>query len=320
MARSVAALLLVVCVATLTAPTAALAQGPGSIVYIYEGNVWLASPDGTTRRQVTADGTVDEPYRDPTQSDAGAILALRGHASMYRLGRDGRSLAAPVRLAALDNGTEGLAVSPGGSLVAYVTTGTGTTIDPRWGTPTGIYLYGGTDMADLRGTPVEGGIGPNLLYPEWAAERSAGRGRRERPLHVRDRRCRGHAVAELQGRMRHRFRLSGGSGGVRVPQRARAQSRWPAPGLQLRSFLRRRGSPHRDAHGPTAGPSDDRVSDPGPGAPRSIPPTFAPDGSALAFDDVVFDPATFETSAGLGIRVMEIDTGASDCGLSRAEL
>src|SRR4029079_13369879 len=143
-----ATLLLVAAVFAFASPSV-LAQEPRSIVYIRDGNVWLASPDGITNRQCTADGTADDPYRDPTQSDAGVILALRGQASMYRFGRDGTALASPVRLTALDNGTEGLTVSADGSQVAYVTTGTGTQIDPRWGTPTGIFLYGRHDVAHI---------------------------------------------------------------------------------------------------------------------------------------------------------------------------
>jgi hypothetical protein len=53
---------------------------------------------------------------------------------------------------------------------------------------------------------------------------------------------------------------------------------------------------------------------------NAIPPTFAPDGSSLAFDDVVFDPETFETTEGQGIRVLGVDIRASDCGLSTARL
>jgi hypothetical protein len=34
----------------------------------------------------------------------------------------------------------------------------------------------------------------------------------------------------------------------------------------------------------------------------------------------VFDPDTFETTVGEGIRVMTVDPGAPDCGLSGASL
>jgi len=46
-----------------------------SLVYIKDGNVWIATPDGTTKRQVTTDGTPDAPYYSPSQADDGTIFA-----------------------------------------------------------------------------------------------------------------------------------------------------------------------------------------------------------------------------------------------------
>lgn len=53
----------------------------GSILYSKDRNLWLASPDGATQRQVTTDGgtetadfTGSEGYTSPSQSDAGDVL------------------------------------------------------------------------------------------------------------------------------------------------------------------------------------------------------------------------------------------------------
>jgi hypothetical protein len=262
---------------------------------------------------------VDDPYRDPTQSDAGVILALRGHASMYRFGRDGRELAPPVQLAALENGTEGLAVSADGSQVAYVTTGTGTQIDPRWGTPTGIFLYGGTDVADIQGTPVEGGIGPNLLYPDWAAgdRLVVGDGS---DLYT-------YAIGDDAATVWVSFR-DGCVTDFDCPDGQEAYASLKEPVLSpdgrllvynYAPFFGDAGRRVSTLTGPPPAPVTTACLIPGQ-EHHAIPPTFAPDGSSLAFDDVVFDPATFETTEGQGIRVMEVDIRASDCGLSSARL
>ena len=42
-----------------------------------DGNVWLASPDGTINTRVTTDGSTTSPWRSPTQRNDGTIAALR---------------------------------------------------------------------------------------------------------------------------------------------------------------------------------------------------------------------------------------------------
>jgi hypothetical protein len=61
------------------------------MVYIKGGNVWLAAPDGTGQRQVTANGGWDSP----SQADDGTILAQRG-TQLFRIDRNGNQLAAPI--------------------------------------------------------------------------------------------------------------------------------------------------------------------------------------------------------------------------------
>jgi hypothetical protein len=301
------------------APPPARAQTPGSIVYILDGNVWLASPDGSTNRQITTDGTMDDPYRDPTQSDTGSIFALRHHASLHQLGRDGRQLAPPVTLASLDNGTEGLAASPDGSRVAFITTGTGTEVDPRWGTPTGMFLYGGTDVADLSGAPVDGGLGPNLLYPDWATG--------DRLVAADGSEIFTYAIGDDEATVWVSF-TDGCVTELDCPEGQEAYASLTEPAVSpdgrlllytYDPFFGDKGRRIATMSGPPPAPVTTACLIPGQER-HSIPPSFSPDGTALAFDDVVFDPDTFETTVGEGIRVMRVDLEAPDCGLSSATL
>lgn len=55
-------------------PAAHAADLEGSLVFIRNGNVWVAEPDGTGQRQVTTGGG----YESPSMSDDGRIAAIRG--------------------------------------------------------------------------------------------------------------------------------------------------------------------------------------------------------------------------------------------------
>ena len=59
-----------------------------SIVYVKDGDVWSARPDGSAQRQLTRDGG----YNSPSQADDGTIVAVRGD-HFVKLARDGRTLA-----------------------------------------------------------------------------------------------------------------------------------------------------------------------------------------------------------------------------------
>jgi hypothetical protein len=61
-----------------------------SIVYVRGGDVWLARGDGTGARALTRDGTRQDPYRSPTQSDRGVIVALKGRRDVVLIDRRGR--------------------------------------------------------------------------------------------------------------------------------------------------------------------------------------------------------------------------------------
>jgi hypothetical protein len=50
-----------------------------SIVFVKDGDVWLANPDGSGQYQVTLDGTPNDPHESPSQADDGTIVAIRGN-------------------------------------------------------------------------------------------------------------------------------------------------------------------------------------------------------------------------------------------------
>jgi hypothetical protein len=112
--------------AVLLAGAAALAlpaaAGADSIVYIDQGNVWSARPDGSGRVQLTDGGS----WHSPTQADDGTIAAVQGRGPIVVLARDGQPLrtitTAPAPTAS--GGTFApwpvqLSFSPDGSKIAY---------------------------------------------------------------------------------------------------------------------------------------------------------------------------------------------------------
>jgi dipeptidyl aminopeptidase/acylaminoacyl peptidase len=70
---------------SLALPAAASAD---SIVYIDQGNVWSASPDGARKVQLTTGGN----WHSPTQADDGTIAAVQGTGPIVVMARDGRPL------------------------------------------------------------------------------------------------------------------------------------------------------------------------------------------------------------------------------------
>jgi hypothetical protein len=97
----------------------------GTITYILGNNVWVANTDGTSARQVTRDGSADNPYYSPTESEAGNIVAGRGNL-IYRMDQWGTVLNTldPPDLRSGGGQTLGgrlasVAVSPDGARIAY---------------------------------------------------------------------------------------------------------------------------------------------------------------------------------------------------------
>jgi hypothetical protein len=101
----------------LAAPAAA-----DSLVYIKDGNVWAANPDGTGQVQITEGGD----WHSPTQADDGTIAAVQGTSPITVMDRRGnviREIETPP--ASTSNGAGflpiplNLAFSPDGSKIAY---------------------------------------------------------------------------------------------------------------------------------------------------------------------------------------------------------
>ena len=83
------------CVGVIASLAPAAVAEADSLVYIKRGDVWLSKPDGTGQRPLTRDGTPRNPYRSPSQSDAGTIVTLKGKRTLYVLNRRGRRLRRP---------------------------------------------------------------------------------------------------------------------------------------------------------------------------------------------------------------------------------
>ena len=79
--RSLRPLLLALALTAAATLIAASAAPATMLVYRDGSNVWEASPDGTIKRAVTADGTTDAYYSYPSVDDAGTITALRSAGS-----------------------------------------------------------------------------------------------------------------------------------------------------------------------------------------------------------------------------------------------
>ena len=112
-------ILLAAGVAALALPAVASAD---SIVYIDQGNVWSASPDGARKVQLTTGGG----WHSPTQADDGTVAAVQGTGPIVVMAPDGRPLhtiTTPMARSG-DGGTFAarpvqLSFSPDGSKLAY---------------------------------------------------------------------------------------------------------------------------------------------------------------------------------------------------------
>jgi hypothetical protein len=111
-------MVLVVCTCTATPATA------DSIVYIHEGNIWLANGDGSGQYQVTFDAGLSSPYESPSESDNGTILAVRRlpgeRNQLFRMSQSGELLNPPINTPAPGPaGALEAKISPDGTLATY---------------------------------------------------------------------------------------------------------------------------------------------------------------------------------------------------------
>ncbi len=81
--------LLALCGALIALAVVAPAASADSIAYIKDGDVWLATPDGSRQQQVTKTGT----YSYVSQADDGTMAALVPGERIQKLSRTGEVLA-----------------------------------------------------------------------------------------------------------------------------------------------------------------------------------------------------------------------------------
>src|SRR3954447_12456776 len=159
------ALILSSLILTAAAP-AAMAD---SIVYIDQGNVWSASPDGSKKVQLTDGGD----WHSPTQADDGTIAAVEGTGPIVVMARDGRPLhtIATAEAHSGDGGTFAprpvdLSFSPDGSKIAYAYVANSCPVASTCGTIQRSTFYTAADVTTA--TPIETyGNQYGVSDPEW---------------------------------------------------------------------------------------------------------------------------------------------------------
>ncbi|RKQ88099.1 WD40 repeat protein [Solirubrobacter pauli] len=139
-----------------------------SIVYIDQGNVWSAAPDGSRKVQLTEGGD----WHSPTQADDGTVAAVQGGGPISVLARDGRPLRTITT--AFQKSSNGgqypprpveLSFSPDGTKLAYVYTAYNCKVVATCGVTTSTF-YTRADVTTA--TPVEVyGNQFDVAHPEW---------------------------------------------------------------------------------------------------------------------------------------------------------
>ncbi len=103
----------------LASPSAAQAE---SVVYLDQGNVVAAAPDGSAKRALTTNGTADSAYRSPSADDSGRWLAAR-EGVWYWHAADGALLSADLvdkgQCDSLNTGPTAGRLDPTGDFVAF---------------------------------------------------------------------------------------------------------------------------------------------------------------------------------------------------------
>jgi len=289
------------------------------VAFVKDNDLWVVTADGARPIQLTNDGSAG-PYTNPTVAPDGTIYVLRNEEELHHIDLAGRVIGAPVALGVLENGAEGLTVATDGAHLAFVTTGWGTIIDPRFGTPTGSYIYGGTDLIGPDGTSLPGAALGSLIYPSWLDPST---------------------LVLTDGVSVHVDTLTSDPSvwlTVSLTEGCVIPSDCPAGHEPLANFTRpvvsRTGTLIAYEYQPYFGTAGRRMAtiDAAPPATPTLrcviegqedysdPGSFSSDGSLFAFDDTRFDGDTLETIVGQGVYVMTVDLDAPDCGLSSARL
>jgi hypothetical protein len=150
----------------LAAPAVAHAD---SIVYLDQGNVWSAHPDGSGKVQLTTGGG----WHSPTQADDGTVAAVQGTGPIVVMARDGRPLHTITTHEARsgDGGTFAprpveLSFSPDGTKLAYAYVANSCPVASTCGSIQRSTFYTAADVTDA--TPVDVyGNQFGVSDPEW---------------------------------------------------------------------------------------------------------------------------------------------------------
>jgi hypothetical protein len=150
----------------LLAPAVANAD---SIVYIDQGNVWSAEPDGSHKVQLTTGGQ----WHSPTQADDGRIAAVQGTGPIQVMARDGRPLhtitTPPAKSG--DGGTFAprpvqLSFSPDGTKIAYAYVANSCPVASTCGSTQRSVFYTDADVTTATPHSVYGNQ-HSVSNPEW---------------------------------------------------------------------------------------------------------------------------------------------------------
>lgn len=98
-----------------------------SVTYVDGKNVWIASPDGAIKRQLTTDGSDSTPFHWPSADDAGTVVAFKGGNTSSKIittvsadGTQRTDNVMPWKVGLSANiGPNSAKVNPSGSPVAY---------------------------------------------------------------------------------------------------------------------------------------------------------------------------------------------------------
>jgi hypothetical protein len=144
----------------------AAATSAGSIVFVKDANVWVASPDGSNLRQLTRDGTADQPYRSPSQADDGTVAASYRD-SIRLISRGGtvtRELDPPPLTNSVSHAMDGtpvdVALSPDGKTIACTFVSASCPVGASCG------ARAATGYITAAGDPLPGNL--YLSNPSWA--------------------------------------------------------------------------------------------------------------------------------------------------------
>lgn len=299
----------------------------GSIVYIKDHNVWLMSPDGATKRQLTTDGSAASAYINPSQSDDGTIFVIKD-GQLRRVDRGDGALGPPVDLFQYDMGLDHVDVSADGSRVTYTTYGTVTFEDPDPGQPDEVAGASEVFVAHVTdGSLVGGGDEELHEYSSWA-DASTLLTVSAFDIHVRP------VPGEPQPWVSCRLLAAGGT----CPPAASSGDDWS--GFVDYPSLSPTGAVLAYSYRSTVGEFDEvpegmalaTTNGPPPAEPahaclapglhdRPNGYSWSPDGSTIAFDDlrVNADRTAYEELSP-GISVFTVDLDAPDCGASMAEV